>query len=843
MVARLARLKAYVVQQVKDMTIRQKLVAVIMATGTLALILAGSVFVAYQYMDSKRTLVRALQTQAAMIATNCRAAVQFQDPKDAAGLLEAFSAQPSVLYAWILTNNQQVLARYVKPGAPPDAPLVVGPYDPNGYAFWRDLVVVSKPVVLEGEALGTVRVCSNLEPVKRMFRRNLATVISVLGLALLAAYLISFKLQNIISRPILELADVARTVSEQQQYSVRATKRANDEIGLLIDTFNQMLGQIQVRDQALVEANEQLEERVRQRTEELRKANEQLKVEMDQRQRAELAMRQRAERVIKHQAALLRLQQIRQTDLQAAFNAITEDVARTLDVERVGIWLFDESGQSLICQDQYTLSNGQHTSSDVLATKDCPRYIQALEASRILAADDASKDQRTSEFAKGYLDKHGIVSMMDVPLRLHGRLVGVVCHEHNQARQWTFEEQDFAASVADTIVLRLETAERQKAEQALRESEHRYRTLLKNIPQKIFYKDMDCVYLLCNESYAADLKLASPDQIRGKTDYDFFPYELAEKYRQDDRRVMQSGVAEEIEDLYVCDGRQYIIQTVKCPVRDEDGRIVGLLGIFWDITARKQAEHALEQLNKDLQLTIKELERSNRELQDFAYVTAHDLKAPLRAVGTLSDWLYNDYHDRLDDQAKDYLQRIKGRVKRMNDLIDSILRYSEIGRGTRRLEPVDLASLVPEVIAQINPPANIKITIEGRLPTVMAEKIRVVQVFQNLINNAVKFMDKPEGRIRIGCKDEGQAWRFFVSDNGPGIDRRYHEKIFKIFQTLTPRDELDSAGIGLAVVKKVVELYGGKVWVESELGAGSTFFFTLPKQVESQNEVLKEAAV
>ncbi|MDH7600302.1 MAG: PAS domain-containing protein, partial [Sedimentisphaerales bacterium] len=650
-----------IVQRIKDMTIRQKLLAVIMLTGTLALILAGSVFIAYQYINARQNLVRALQTQAAMIATNARAAVQFQDQKDAASLLEAFNVQPSVLYAWILTNNQQVLARYTRPGVPIDTPLVIGAFDPNGYQFTGDLVVVSKPVVLDGEVLGTVRLCSTLEPVKRMFRANLATVLAVIGIALVVAYLVSSKLQVVVSRPILELAEVAKTVSERQQYSVRATKRGNDEIGLLIDTFNQMLGQIQIRDQALVAANEQLEQRVQERTEELRKANEQLRLEMEQRQKAEEAMRMRAERIIRHQTALLKLSKLGQAELDAAFHSITEEVAKTLDVQRVGIWLLDQSGQMLVCRNQFTLNDGLHSSGEQFSTKDYPRYVQALEVSRIVAADDAAKDQRTREFADGYLAKYGIISMMDVPLRLHGKLVGVVCQEDTRPRQWTLEEQDFAASVADTIVLRLETAERQRAQQALRESEHRYRNLLRNLPQKIFYKDIDCVYLLCNESYAEDLGLASPDQIRGKTDYDFFPYELAERYCQHDRRIMEKGLTEEIEELYVCDGKEYIVQMVKCPVRDEQGKVVGLLGIFWDITARKQAEHALEQLNKDLQMTIRDLERSNRELQDFAYVTAHDLKAPLRAVGTLSDWLYADYGDKLDQQAKEYLLRIKGR--------------------------------------------------------------------------------------------------------------------------------------------------------------------------------------
>jgi len=491
----------------------------------------------------------------------------------------------------------------------------------------------------------------------------------------------------------------------------------------------------------------------------------------------------------------------------------------------------------------YKLSDELHARGMEIRLQDYPRYVQAMEANRIVAADDAVRDPRTNEFARGYLDTFGISSMMDVPIRLHGKVVGVICHEHvGPARQWTLEEQDFVASVADMIVLKLETAERLKAQQALRESEHRYRTLLKNVPQRIFYKDFDCVYVLCNESYAHDLKLANPDEIRGKTDYDFHPKDLAEKYRADDRRIMQTGKPEEIEERYVQDGKEWIIQTVKCPVRDEQGAVIGILGIFWDITARKQAEKALEAANQELQATVQELQRSNRELQDFAYVTAHDLKAPLRAIGTLSDWLHGDYHEKLDPQAREYLQRIKGRVSRMNDLIDSILRYSEIGRGNRTPQRVNLNALVSETLTLLARPAHIQIVLENRLPTVLGEKARLMQVFQNLIGNAVRYMGKPEGRITIGCAEDGSYWRFHVTDDGPGIDRKYHEKIFKMFQTLTPRDQTESAGIGLAVVKKIVELYGGKVWVESTVGRGSTFFFTLPRQIEAESETPQEAS-
>ena len=166
----------------------------------------------------------------------------------------------------------------------------------------------------------------------------------------------------------------------------------------------------------------------------------------------------------------------------------------------------------------------------------------------------------------------------------------------------------------------------------------------------------------------------------------------------------------------------------------------------------------------------------------------------------------------------------------MDGLINGILQYSRLGRAKEKQDKIDLAKTLPSVIETLVPPENIRITIEDELPEIVGNRTHMEQVFQNLIGNAIKFMDKPEGLITIGCKDEGSRWEFRITDNGPGIDEKYHERIFKIFQTLVPRDEHESTGIGLTLVKKTIEQYDGKVWVESEVGKGSSFVFTLPKK-------------
>ncbi|MBP8303503.1 MAG: PAS domain-containing protein [Phycisphaerae bacterium] len=243
---------------------------------------------------------------------------------------------------------------------------------------------------------------------------------------------------------------------------------------------------------------------------------------------------------------------------------------------------------------------------------------------------------------------------------------------------------------------------------------------------------------------------------------------------------------------------------------------------FVDITAWKQA-------HLDQQDVLRRLEQANKELTEFAYVVSHDLRAPLRGIKTLAGWIASDQAERLDREGREQLSLLLGRVTRMEDLIQGILQYSRAGALLDEGQIVDLAELVPAILDLVAPPAHITVTLETPLPRVRGDQTRLTQVFQNLLGNAVKFMDKPQGRIQIGCIDDGAFWRFSVQDNGPGIEERHFDRIFKLFQTLAPQDESDSSGVGLAVVKKVVTFYGGRVWVESTVGKGSTFFFTLPK--------------
>ncbi len=252
----------------------------------------------------------------------------------------------------------------------------------------------------------------------------------------------------------------------------------------------------------------------------------------------------------------------------------------------------------------------------------------------------------------------------------------------------------------------------------------------------------------------------------------------------------------------------------------------GALVSHEDITPRRQQEQQRAGL-------VNELLVANRELREFAYVVSHDLKAPLRGISSLATWLVEDHAEALGGEGAAQLKLIVARAKRLSALIDGILAYSRAGRTQVEREPVALDVLVQNTIDLLAPPPHIQVHITSALPNLQLHAVKMQQVFQNLLSNAIDFNDKPQGRITVACQREGADWHFSVADNGPGIEERHFERIFQLFQTLSARDERERTGVGLALVKKIVELEGGRLWVASALGSGTTFHFTLPAVAEA----------
>lgn len=370
----------------------------------------------------------------------------------------------------------------------------------------------------------------------------------------------------------------------------------------------------------------------------------------------------------------------------------------------------------------------------------------------------------------------------------------------------------------------------------LQAEEEKSLRLLDESRNNIYKTNMDGMMTYINPAFMQLLELSGPAEILGR------PF-LPDRFwcdLEDRERFLQELKKRSIESreltLKTAKGKTIFVTVFPGYTKDAHGEINGSQGTVYDVTAKKelvalrQAEEELEKLNKDLGSAVQELKQANEELQEFAHVTAHDLKTPLRAIGTLAEWLSTDYTDKFDEQGKEKIRMLVKRAVQMSALVDDILRYSRLGHNVKKRQRIDLNMVLSEVIAGIDPPENIEITVENELPILICEKTQILQVFQNLLSNAVKYIDKPEGQIKIGCVEQDAFWKFSVTDNGPGIEKRHFERIFKLFQTLSPSEEVENTGIGLSIVKKIVEINGGGVSVESEVGKGSTFIFTLPKQ-------------
>lgn len=360
--------------------------------------------------------------------------------------------------------------------------------------------------------------------------------------------------------------------------------------------------------------------------------------------------------------------------------------------------------------------------------------------------------------------------------------------------------------------------ERERLEEVLRQDkEEQFKVMIRTSLDAFVASDVRGRIMEVNDAYCR-LTGYSREELLKMNTADIAEVESPEEADQHVRKLLNEG-----SDRYETrkrrkDGRIQTVEVSSNYTNLYGGRIYRFIR---DITERKHAEEHRDQL-------LHEVESANEELKNFAYVVSHDLKAPLRAIGSLAEWLSADYADKLDDEGKEHLRLLTSRVRRMDGLIDGILQYSRVGRIKEAHAEVDLEQTVQGVIDLLTPPSGMRISIDTPLPTVVAEPTRMQQLFQNLLSNAIRYMDKGEGEVHIACVAEEGQWKFSVADNGPGIRPQHFEKIFQLFQTLAPRDRVESTGVGLALVKKIVEMYGGRVWVESEPGKGSTFFFTLP---------------
>lgn len=770
------------------------------------------------------------------------------------------------------------------------------------------------------------------------------------------------------------------------------------------------------------------------------------------------------------------------TNMEAALQQITEAAGQALQVARTGVWLFTETEELLECIDLFEQDTLKHSRGATLIAHHYSNYISALQSDRIIAAHNAHTDPRTKEFSQGYLLPLNISSMLDTPIRLGGRLIGVVCHEHvGPEREWTEEEQTFAASVGDFVSIVLEASERLRTDRELHarevelaEANQHLQLVLNTIPERVFWKDRDLNYLGCNIAFARDAGLATPEEVIGKDDFGLPWKKYAEMYRAADQEVMSSQAAKlnYEEQLIDFESKESWIRVSKVPFHDSQGNFLGILGTYHDLTEQKQAEVALQRSEERLKVVVdhapiilwaldldgvftfsegsglkalglkpgqvvglsafemykdhqditeainealkgKEvqvtsfvedlvyetrymplfdeggqlvgatgvvvditeriqaehklerslallrstlestadgllvvddqgkiarfndkfaemwslptdsllgtddsdaiahvldqlvdpdafvarvdaiyaapevesfdtillkdgriverysqpqilgdtvvgrvwsfrdvtdrervaealaekataLERSNEELEQFAYVASHDLQEPLRTITGFISLLQRRYSGKLDEDADSFFKFIVDGADRMQSLIRDLLAFSRVGRRELTFQSVDLNTILDQTLKDLQhalEEASASVT-HDPLPTLQVDPVQVQLLLQNLISNGIKFRGDEACRVHVSAHRRKAFWRLSVQDNGIGIAEKYHDRIFEVFSRLHSQADYTGTGIGLAVCKKIVEQHGGTIWVESEEGAGTTFFFDLPLRAE-----------
>ncbi|AFY91324.1 PAS domain-containing protein [Chamaesiphon minutus] len=401
--------------------------------------------------------------------------------------------------------------------------------------------------------------------------------------------------------------------------------------------------------------------------------------------------------------------------------------------------------------------------------------------------------------------------LQDLELSGETRALPGVC------RTWIencFPLKDETGQIMGINVVVQEITDRKRAEAELARVNGILTATIDGTSDVIFVKDLQGRYVIANSTAAEWLNVSVADLI-GRDDTSLFPPEIALDIAHLDRQVMDTGESIVYEEEIPKQGSLRSLLSAKYPWRDPHGQIVGVIGISRDITDRKRAEA--------------ELAERNKELDSFVHTVSHDLKAPLRAISNLSQWIEDDLENQLPPENQQQLQLLRTRVKRMESMIDSLLLYARAGRQEAQLETFDLAELLSEIIDSLAPPEGFKIEIQPSLPTLTTKRVFLSQVFANLISNAIKHHNSVTGHLDISAIEYPNYHEFIVCDDGPGIAPEHHERVFDIFLTLKGKENNNNTGVGLAIVKKIVEAEAGTIRLESSLGRGTTFYVTWPK--------------
>ncbi len=722
----------------RDLPIRKKLMRIILLISGAILVVTSAAFFAYEFYAFRQNTTQKVSTLAQVIATNSTAALAFDDHETAAEILTALKAEPHVTAAALFDNKGILFSRY-----PANESANIFPVSPgtDQFRFTGSYLEGFQPVIEGNRRLGTLYIKSDLGGMYQRLRLFGITTMFVIALSLLLAYILSKIFQKSISKPILDLADTAKIISAKKDFSVRAIKSGNDELGYLTDSFNGMLQQIQERDTNLKNINRKIE-------------------------RSEKRYRYLFE------------------NNPLSMWVIDDNTNKFLDVNEAAITHYGYSRQEFLSM----------STLDIRPAKEKERY-------------------------QNYVRKEGYNQGMWKHLKKDGTPINVEVFAHNLS----FEGREARLILVNDIT------ERMKAEEQLN-------ITIKELTDYKFVLDESSIVAITDQK--GIIKHVN-------NNFCSISKYSANELLEQDHRIINSGYHSKdfIRNLWVTiangkiwkgelknrakDGTIYWVDTTIVPFLNELGKPYQYIAIRADITGRKLAEEENQKLNEDLELRVKQ---RTEELEAFSYSVSHDLRAPLRAINGFAKMLDEDYSAVFDPEATRLFKRIAENAKKMGALIDDLLEFSKLGRKEIHRSPVQMTKLAEETLSEINSTLNHNASVKIHpLHAAHVDNTLIKQVMVNLMSNALKYSSKAENpAIEIKSYLEGDEIIYSVSDNGVGFNNQYAGKLFGVFQRLHLQKDFEGTGVGLALVKRIINKHGGRVWAEGELNKGATFFFSLP---------------
>ncbi len=772
-------------KRLRDISIRSKLILVILSTSGLALAIGSAAVISYDIAAYKRSMVKELAAQAGIIAANSSAALAFDDYQSARDTLAALENETRVHEAYLLSPDGKVFAAFQRAGRTGAGP--VPDLGARDHAFIGDHLVVKRPIVLDGELLGYVVISAGLDELHQRIHSYVRTVAVVSLSALLLVALLAAWMQRLVSGPVLKLAETAQQVAREKRYDIRAEKLGDDEVGMLVDRFNAMLAEIEDRDARLARHRDELEEQVQIRTAELRRATERL-------QESEARLRAIVEGTSSTTGAEF-------------FDALTRTLSRTLGMRWVMVAEVLDEGRRARAK---ALWNGSEIVRGLVYDVPGTPCARTLEEGLCVYEDglmDAfPEDPMAQEWGVRSYAGHVLTDS-------NGRRIGLLVAFHDGPLPLAARDMSLLRVFASRASVELE---RLAVEEELFKSEARTRAILESAADGIITTSAAGTIETFNQA---------AEQLFGVTASEAVGRPIAEFLRWPAKDSAAGETEPGAVDLRELLGGRHELEGVRA-----DGSVFPMnIAVSEMLAGGHRAYTAI----------VRDITRE-RELDqmksDFISTVSHEIRTPLAAIISSAKILLKNGENKPHVTPK-FAGIIVEEGRRLTRLINDLLDLSKLDAGKIdwTVREADAAALIEHVASVVRGQAAergiaLNVEVEPDLPPVFIDSDRIVQVLTNLVGNALKFTEAG-GRIDIRAARHGDGKVIVqVADTGIGIAPEDQEKIFERFKQIgnVLTDRPQGTGLGLPICKEIVQYHGGKIWVESELGKGSTFSFTIP---------------